>query len=116
MAMVPCSNELAVSSLETSPQPANAIGPRQQSYGQILKSSALVGGSSVLNIGIGIVRTKAMAMLLGPGGFGLFGLYGSIANLTQTVAGMGINSSGVRQIAAAVGSGEKTRIAHTAAV
>ena len=57
-----------------------------------------------------------MAMLLGPAGFGLFGLYGSIADLTQSVAGMGINSSGVRQIAEAAGSGDKARIAQTAAV
>ena len=47
----------------------------------------------------------------GPAGFGLFGLYGSIAVLTQSIAGMGINSSGVRQIAEAVGSGDKARIA-----
>ena len=46
-------------------------------------------------------------MLLGPAGFGLFGLYGSIQNLTQSIAGMGINSSGVRQIAEAAGSGDK---------
>ncbi len=37
-------------------------------------------------------------------------------DLTQSVAGMGINSSGVRQIAEAAGSGDKTRIAQTAAV
>ena len=86
------------------------------SYDQILKSSALIGGSSALNIAMGIVRTKAMAMLLGPAGFGLFGLYGSIADLTQSIAGMGINSSGVRQIAEAVGSGDKKRVATTAAV
>jgi enterobacterial common antigen flippase len=86
------------------------------SYGQILKSSALVGGSQVVNIAIGIVRTKAMAMLLGPAGFGLFGLYGSIQNLTQSIAGMGINSSGVRQIAEAVGSGDNDRVSKTAAV
>ncbi len=59
------------------------------SYGQILKSSALVGGSQALNLGIGIIRTKAMALLLGPAGFGLFGLYGSIADLTQNIAGLG---------------------------
>ncbi|MEO6817577.1 MAG: hypothetical protein ABI177_12845, partial [Edaphobacter sp.] len=56
-------------------------------YGQILKSSALVGGSSVLNIIIGIVRTKIMALLLGPAGFGLLSVYGSIVTLTQTFAG-----------------------------
>ena len=88
----------------------------KSSYGQILKSTALVGGSSVVNIAMGIVRTKAMAMLLGPAGFGLAGLYLSIANLTQSVAGMGVNSSGVRQIAEAAGSGDEERIARTAAV
>ena len=88
----------------------------KDSYGQILKSSALIGGSSVLNIAIGIIRTKAMAVLLGPDGFGLMGVYGSIANLAQSIAGMGINSSGVRQIAEAVGSGETERIARTAVV
>jgi PST family polysaccharide transporter len=76
----------------------------------------LIGGSSVLNIAIGIVRTKAMAMLLGPSGVGLLGLYGSITDLTISIAGMGINSSGVRQIAEAVGSGDTERIARTATV
>jgi antigen flippase len=99
------------------PQAPPAQGERpKRSYGEILKSSALVGGSQVANIAIGIVRTKAMAMLLGPGGFGLFGLYGSIQNLTQSIAGLGINSSGVRQIAEAAGTGDENRIAKTAAV
>jgi antigen flippase len=88
----------------------------QKSYGQILKSSALVGGSSLLNVVIGMVRTKVMALLLGPAGFGLFGVYNSIATLTQTVAGMGVNSSGVRQIAEAAGSGNARRIAETSQV
>jgi len=88
----------------------------EKSYGQILKSTALVGGSQALNIAIGIVRTKAMAMLLGPAGFGLFGLYGSVSSLWLSVAGMGVNSSGVRQIAEAAGTGDTVRMAQTAAV
>ena len=88
----------------------------KHTYSQILKSSAMIGGSSVLNIAIGIVRTKAMAMLLGPSGVGLIGLYGSVSDLTISIAGMGINSSGVRQIAEAVGSDDTERIARTAAV
>jgi enterobacterial common antigen flippase len=98
------------------PQPANAAPADKGTYGQILKSSALVGGSSILNIAIGIVRTKAMAVLLGPAGFGLLSLYASIVTLTQTFAGMGINSSGVRQIAEAVGSDDATHIAQTTIV
>lgn len=88
----------------------------QQSYGEIVKSSALIGGSSVINIALGIIRTKTMALLLGPSGFGLFGLYNSIVNLAQAVAGMGVNSSGVRQIAEAANSSDAQRLARTAAV
>jgi len=111
-----CNDSMLVPLPEALPQSALASGAEKHTYGQILKSSALVGGSSVLNIAIGIVRTKAMAMLLGPAGFGLFGLYGSIANLTQSIAGMGVNGSGVRQIAEAAGSGDKVRIGQTTAV
>ena len=57
-----------------------------------------------------------MALLLGPSGFGLAGLYMSVANLTQSAAGMGINSSGVRQIAEATGTEDAKRIACTTEV
>ena len=93
-----------------------AITPEKRTYSQIFRTSALIGTSSVLNIAIGIVGTKAMAVLLGPAGFGLMALYNSIADLAQNIASMGINSSGVRQIAAAVGSGDTEQIARTAVV
>ena len=102
--------------IEGMPAASQTIPEEKNSYGQIVKSSALIGGSSALNIVIGIIRTKAMAILLGPAGLGLTGLYTSIADITQGVAGMGINSSGVRQIAEAVGSGDTGRIARTSAV
>jgi antigen flippase len=85
-------------------------------YGEIVKSSILIGGSSACNIAIGLLRTKALALLLGPAGFGLMGLYASLLNLTQAIAGMGIHSSGVRQIAVAAGSADTMRIARTATV
>jgi enterobacterial common antigen flippase len=85
-------------------------------YGQILRSSALVGGSQLVGIAIRIIRTKVLAVLLGPAGVGLMGAYESIVNLAQSVAGLGVNSSGVRQIAEAVGTGQSDRIAGTVAV
>jgi antigen flippase len=88
----------------------------KHTYAQILKSTALIGGSSFVNIGFGIVRNKAMAILLGPAGVGLMGLYASVSDLTYSLADMGIQSSGVRQIAEARGSGEAARIARTAIV
>ena len=66
-------NPLAASSLQEMPESAEVATAEKHTYGQILKSSALIGGSSVLTIAIGIVRTKATAVLLGPAGFGLLG-------------------------------------------
>ncbi len=107
---------LPSASPETLQQRAEAAAPQKHSYGEILKSSALIGGSQVLTIAIGIVRTKAMAVLLGPAGFGLMGLYGSIIDLVLSIASLGIGSSGVRQIAESVGSGNTERIARTVTV
>jgi enterobacterial common antigen flippase len=99
------------------PEPVEgAATPEKPSYGEILKSSALIGFSTLINLAIGIIRTKAMAVWLGPAGFGLMGLYASIADLAQSLAGMGINASGVRQIAEAVGAGDTERIARAAVV
>jgi PST family polysaccharide transporter len=110
------SSGLSAPTLESVTPAAQAAPAEKHTYGQILKSSALIGGSSVLNIGIGIVRTKVMAILLGPAGVGLVGLYTSISDLGLSIAGMGVNSSGVRQIAEAVGSDNTERIALTATV
>jgi antigen flippase len=116
MSSTPCNTQAPVPLLPSLPQAEKAASAEKHTYGQILKSSALIGGSSVLKIGIGMVRTKALAVLLGPSGIGLMGLYGSIVDLAQSIAGMGVNSSGVRQIAEAVGSGDNERIARTAIV
>lgn len=68
------------------------------------------------NIAISIVRIKVMAVLLGTAGVGLAGLYGSISDLILSIAGMGVSSSGVRQIAEAAGSNNIERIARTGVV
>ena len=93
--------------------PPEATPAPRRSYGQIVKSSALIGGSSVISIGFGMVRNKAMALLIGTHGVGLFGLYNRVYDVTRSLAGMGINNSGVRQIAEAVGSQDAQRIART---
>jgi antigen flippase len=86
----------------------------RQSYTQILKSTVIIGGSSVVNIGFSIIRNKAMALLLGPEGIGLMGLYTATTDIVHALAGLGVNASGVRQIAEAVGTEDADRIARTA--
>lgn len=99
-----------------SPQEPLAAAHSQQSYRDILKSSALIGGSSVITVLIGIFRTKLMAVLLGPAGYGLMGAYVLISELTRSIAQMGLNASGVRQIADAVASGDARRVGMTVTV
>ena len=86
---------------------------KKNTYGQIIKSSALIGSSSMLSVCFSMVRNKAMAIILGPAGVGLAGNFSSIMELVRTFAGMGISNSGVRQIAEATGSGDEQRIART---
>jgi len=86
------------------------------SYGQILRSSALVGGSSLIAVALRIVRVKVFALLLGPAGVGLLGIYTSITQLTQTLVSIGIETSGVRQIAEANRNGDERSIAAAAIV
>jgi antigen flippase len=81
--------------------------------GQILEASALIGGSTLLTLAIGIVRNKLVAVLIGPVGMGLIGLFSSVLDLAVSLAGMGVKSSAVRQIAAATGSSDADRIACT---
>ena len=96
--------------------PADSVPLAKHSYRDILKSSAMIGGSSAINVCIGIIRTKAMALLLGPTGYGLMGAYVLISELSRTVAQMGLNASGVRQIADAVASNDVHRIGRTVTV
>lgn len=83
------------------------------SYGQILKSSSIIGSAQGINYLIGMVRVKLVAVLLGPSGVGLVGLYVSATGLVNTLAGLGISSSGVREVAEAHGGGKAEQIART---
>lgn len=83
------------------------------SYRRIFKSTAIVGGAQIINILIGILRTKAVALLLGPAGMGLVGLYSTATALVGTVSNLGIGNSGVRQVAEAAGASDELKISRT---
>ncbi|MGV8854180.1 MAG: O-antigen translocase [Devosia sp.] len=88
----------------------------QARYGDILKSTSLIGASSVISMALSVVRLKVLAVLLGPAGVGLFGLFNVVAELASNLAGMGIQSSGVRQVAVAAGTGDLDNIARMAKI
>ena len=83
---------------------------KDSSYKDIFKSSFLVGGSQIITILIGIVKNKVLAMLLGPSGIGIMGIYTSIVTLIGSLSNLGINSSAVKFIAEAHGAQDQPRV------
>ena len=99
-------------SLQARP-PVPHEGQEETSHAEALKSTSIIGGSTVIVMLIRMLSTKVLAILLGPGGVGLQAIYDSVVGLSKTAVDLGISSSGVRQIASAMGSGSQTVIATT---
>jgi O-antigen/teichoic acid export membrane protein len=77
------------------------VSESKTSYHRILKSTSIIGGASFINIAVGVLRTKVLAVLLGPAGMGLTSLYTSLMTTAATVATSGLGPVGTRQIAVA---------------
>lgn len=82
-----------------------------KSYRQILRSTSIIGGASVINILIGLVRIKVVALLLGPAGIGLMGLFNNLISTAANVAALGTGTVGTRQIAEAAGREDTNAVA-----
>lgn len=86
-------------------------GKNNESQKQILKSSFIIGASSLINILIGLLRMKLVAVLLGPAGVGLIGLLNNLMSAGATFAAVGVGNSGTRQIAEANQLGDSDELA-----
>lgn len=80
------------------------------SYRTILRSSSIMGAASVVNILSGLAKMKAAALLLGPAGVGLIGLYQNLMQTGATLAALGLGSVGTRQMAEAVAEGSEEAV------
>jgi len=69
-----------------------------------------MGGAAGINVLLGMVRTKFAAVLIGITGVGMLAGFSSIQGIIGTFAGLGIQSSAVREIAKAVGMGDEHAI------
>lgn len=80
------------------------------SYRSIFKATSLFGGLQVYQILISVIKSKFAAVLLGPAGMGIIGLYHSATQLIQSLSAMGLSSSAVRDVSEANGSGDIDKI------
>lgn len=67
----------------------------------------VIGSAQAVNIVISILRMKLLALLLGPSGIGLLSIYNNLQAMVANAAGLGMGSSGVRQIASVRGEGKE---------
>lgn len=86
------------------------------SYKQILKATSLFGGVQIIKIIIQIVQQKIIAILLGPAGMGISGLYTSAISLIQGITSMGLTYSAVKNVAEANGTNDFEKISKTITV
>ena len=81
-----------------------------------MKATSIFGGVQVFNIAIAIVRSKAIALLLGPAGMGIVGLLTSTTGLISSITNFGLGTSAVRDIAEAHAENNEERMGKTTAV
>ena len=81
-----------------------------------MKGTSIFGGVKVFTIFISIIRTKIIAVLLGPGGIGVLGLLNSTIVFIASLTEFGLKTSSIKDIAAANSTQNKTSIAVTITV
>ncbi len=85
---------------------------KKNSYSHIMKYTGLFGGVQFLNILVGVVRNKLVAIILGPGGMGLVSLFNSTIKLVSESTNLGISMSAVKNISTEVDSGDESSVLH----
>ena len=84
----------------------------QDSYSHVLKFTGVFGGVQGLNVLVGLVRNKFVALLLGPDGMGLVSLFNTTVQLISQATHLGISLSAVRHISEYYDAGDTEKAAH----
>ena len=87
------------------------MSEEQSSYRQIIKATSIFGGVQVFQIIIQVIRSKFIALLLGPEGMGITGLLNSTTNFISGLTNFGLVTSSVKNISEANSSGDQVKIA-----
>lgn len=72
----------------------------QSSYRQMIKSTSIFGGVQFLNILISLLKSKFIALWIGPTGVGMIGLFNAAISLISGFTNVGLETSGVKAISA----------------
>jgi O-antigen/teichoic acid export membrane protein len=79
-----------------------------------MKATSIFGGVQVIQIAIQIIKTKVVAVLIGPTGMGIYGLLDSTVGLINGITSFGLGTSAVKSISASgANNSKKTAIVIT---
>lgn len=85
----------------------------RSSYRQIFKATGIFGGVQVFSIVINLLRSKIIALFLGTAGMGTWSLLQQPLSLLISITGLGLGSSGIREVAKAGASGDTEELGRT---
>ena len=78
----------------------------KNTYRQILKATSVFGGVQVFNVIVSIIRSKLIAVWIGPVGIGIAGLLTATMNIIGGISSLGIEMSAVKHISSHYREGE----------
>ena len=67
-------------------------------YKEAIKGTTIFGGLKIITIILSVIKSKAIALLIGPIGFGINSILNSTINLVRLITGLGIEQSGVKEV------------------
>lgn len=85
---------------------------RRDSYAHVLKYTSIFGSIQGLSIFLSLVRTKVLAVLLGPLGMGYVSLFNSALNFISQTTGLGLSMSAVKTLSEVFEQGDKEHISY----
>lgn len=110
------SSRIIVSEEVKEMQTESSAASQTSSYRSIFKATSLFGGVQVYQIIIQIIKSKFVAILLGPAGVGILGLFQSALDLVKNFTSFGLSGSAVRDVSVANSSNDIGRISRIVSV
>lgn len=86
------------------------MSENKSTYRQIMKATSIFGGVQVIQIIVQIIRSKAVAILLGPAGMGINNLLNFTIQLIGALTNFGLQISAVKKVVEANTSGKHDRV------
>ncbi|EJG01878.1 oligosaccharide flippase family protein [Flavobacterium sp. F52] len=88
----------------------------KKSYAKALKATTIFGGVQIVVILFQILKSKAVAVLIGASGMGVLGLLTQTVTFLSAITNFGLESSAVKNISSAEASGNKDYLYKTISV